>query len=165
MQDELNRILAQMPAHGGYATLSQKFLSRVRAALDEQGMNASRYQSLAARTLIDRPDAQYSDNDIMVVWNAIGLAGEAGEVAELVKKGIFHQHGLDKRKMYKELGDVLWYVAALCTKLDFDMGDIMQANIDKLRERYPDGYSSTASQERTDVRETTDASERNDRSA
>lgn len=53
-------------------------------------MNANEYQHLAGRTLIEKPDAQYSDNDIMIVWNAIGLAGEAGEVADLVKKGIFH---------------------------------------------------------------------------
>lgn len=114
-------------------------------------MNANEYQQQAARTLIAKPDAQYTDNDIMIIWNAIGLAGEAGEVAELVKKGIFHQHGLDKAKMFKEIGDVLWYVAAICTKLDFSMADIMQANIDKLRERYPEGYSSAASMTRVDV--------------
>lgn len=115
-------------------------------------MNANEYQVLAARTLIDRPDFTVTDEDIMIAWNAIGLAGEAGEISELIKKGIFHQHGLDKEKLYKELGDVLWYVAALCTKLDFDMGDIMQANIDKLRERYPDGYSVDASKARVDVK-------------
>lgn len=114
-------------------------------------MNANGYQKLASRTLIAKPDAQYSDNDIMIVWNAIGLTGEAGEVADLVKKGIFHQHGLDRRKMFKELGDVLWYVAALCTKLGFSMEDVMQANIDKLRERYPEGYSSADSMNRVDV--------------
>jgi NTP pyrophosphatase (non-canonical NTP hydrolase) len=115
-------------------------------------MNANEYQVLAGRTLIDRPDFEPTDEDIMIAWNAIGLAGEAGEISELVKKGIFHQHGLDKRKMFKELGDVLWYVAALCTKLGFSMEDIMQANIDKLRERYPDGYSADASKARVDVK-------------
>jgi NTP pyrophosphatase (non-canonical NTP hydrolase) len=109
------------------------------------------YQKLAARTLIDKPDAQYSDQDLMIIWNAVGLAGEAGEVADLVKKGIFHQHGLDKAKLFKELGDCLWYIAGMCTKMGWDMDDVMQANIDKLRERYPNGYSTNDSIKRIDV--------------
>ncbi len=114
-------------------------------------MNANEYQQLASRTLIERPDFHISDEDIMLVWNAIGLAGEAGEVAELVKKGVFHQHGVDTVKLKKELGDVLWYVAALCTKAGIDMGEVMQENIDKLKTRYPEGFSSAASQKRVDV--------------
>lgn len=114
-------------------------------------MNATEYQQLAARTLIDAPGFEIPNEDIMVVWNAIGLAGEAGEVAEHVKKGVFHQHGLDRDVLAKELGDVLWYVAALCTKTGLDMGEIMQANIDKLRKRYPNGYSSVDSQARVDA--------------
>jgi len=105
-------------------------------------MNANVYQELAARTLIDEPDSEYSPEQIMLVWNAIGLAGEAGEVAEHVKKGVFHQHGIDREKMIKELGDVMWYVAALCTKLDVELGDVMDRNIDKLLMRYPDGYNA-----------------------
>lgn len=61
------------------------------------------------------------------------------------------QHGVDHKQLHKELGDVLWCVAALCTKLGFDMGDIMAANIDKLKERYPDGYKSEDSERRADV--------------
>ena len=87
----------------------------------------------------------------MVIWNAIGLAGEAGEVCELVKKGIFHQHGLDREKLAKELGDCLWYIAALCTKTGLDMGEVMEENINKLKLRYPNGYSSDDSQKRVDV--------------
>jgi len=114
-------------------------------------MKASDYQKKAARTLIDAPDFEIPDNEIMLVWNAIGLAGEAGEVAELVKKGVFHRHGIDREKMVKELGDVMWYVAALCTKLDMDLGVIMEVNIRKLEERYPSGFSSQDSKRRVDV--------------
>lgn len=114
-------------------------------------MNASDYQYLASRTLIDKPDFEIADEDIMIVWNALGLAGEAGEVAETVKKGIFHQHGLDHEKLKKELGDVCWYIAALCTKLDLDLNEVMAANIEKLRVRYPDGYSSKDSINRVDM--------------
>ena len=114
-------------------------------------MKASDYQKKAARTLIDAPDFEIPDNEIMLVWNAIGLAGEAGEVAELVKKGVFHRHGIDREKMVKELGGVMWYVAALCTKLDMDLGVIMEVNIRKLEERYPSGFSSQDSKRRVDV--------------
>ena len=114
-------------------------------------MDANDYLKLAARTLIDRPDFVLPDGDIMVLWNALGLAGEAGEVAEVVKKGILHQHGLDRDRLKNELGDVLWYAAALCTRLGLDMGAVMQANIDKLRERYPDGFSAKDSQRRVDT--------------
>ena len=114
-------------------------------------MNASEYQQQAARTLIERPDFDIADRDIMLVWNAIGLAGEAGEVAEHIKKGVFHQHGVDRDKLAKEIGDVLWYAAAICTKIGIDLGDVMQANIDKLKLRYPAGYSSGDSKRRVDV--------------
>jgi NTP pyrophosphatase (non-canonical NTP hydrolase) len=113
-------------------------------------VNADDYQKQAARTLIDRPGFPIHADEIMVIWNAIGLAGEAGEVADLVKKGIFHQHGLDRAALVKELGDVLWYVAALCTKLGVSLDDVMQLNIDKLRQRYPEGWSAEASRNRTE---------------
>jgi NTP pyrophosphatase (non-canonical NTP hydrolase) len=114
-------------------------------------MKASDYQQQAARTLIDQPGFEIPGNEIMVVWNALGLAGEAGEVAELVKKGVFHRHSIDRLKLEKELGDVLWYAAALCTSLGLDMGEIMQTNLEKLKVRYPNGYSATDSQQRVDV--------------
>lgn len=114
-------------------------------------MNASEYQLKAARTLIDAPGFDIPDNDMMLIWNAIGLAGEAGEVAELVKKGIFHQHGMDLVKLRKELGDVFWYAAAICTKAGFDMSEVMEENIRKLEARYPNGYASEDSKRRVDV--------------
>lgn len=103
------------------------------------------YQVLASRTLIDEPDFEISGLDNMIIWNAIGLAGEAGEVADLVKKGIYHQHGLDVEKVKKELGDVMWYVAAMCTKLNINLSEVCDANIQKLKARYPQGYSSERS--------------------
>ena len=112
---------------------------------------ADTYQQQAARTLIDKPDATYSDAEIMIVWTALGLAGEAGEGADTVKKAVFHQHGIDRDELIKELGDVLWYAAGLCTQLDIPMSDVMERNIDKLRKRYPDGYNSAASQVRADL--------------
>lgn len=114
-------------------------------------MQPNNYQTLAARTLIDAPDAEYTGSEIMLVWNALGLAGEAGEVADTIKKVVFHRHALDRDELIKELGDVLWYVAALCTKLDVSMSEVMERNIAKLMKRYPNGYSSADSKVRVDV--------------
>ncbi len=115
-------------------------------------MNSTDYQKQAARTLTDTPGFDLTNKDIMTVWNALGLAGEAGEVAEYVKKGIFHQHGIDKKTLKKELGDVLWYIAALCTTQNLDISAIMEENIEKLKLRYPNGYSPSDSKKRIDVK-------------
>jgi NTP pyrophosphatase (non-canonical NTP hydrolase) len=114
-------------------------------------MNGNEYQRLAGRTLIDGPDAEYTGAEIMLAWNALGLAGEAGEVADTIKKAVFHRHALDRDELIKELGDVLWYVAALCSKLDVPLSEVMERNIEKLKKRYPEGYSSDASKVRVDV--------------
>jgi NTP pyrophosphatase (non-canonical NTP hydrolase) len=119
------------------------------AARGEALMNADEYQELANRTLIDRPPFELTAGEVLIAWNALGLAGEAGEVADLVKKGIFHQHGIDRDAIKKELGDVLWYVSALCTRLGFSLEEVMEANIEKLKARYPDGYSAQASKHRS----------------
>ncbi len=108
-------------------------------------MDANEYQKLASRTLIDGPDAEYTSREIMLVWNALGLTGEAGEVADTIKKSVFHRHELDRDELIKELGDVMWYVAALCSKLHVPLNEVMERNIDKLKKRYPVGYSSEAS--------------------
>ena len=114
-------------------------------------MNASQYQTLAARTLIDRPDFVILDKDIMLIWNAVGLAGETGEIVEHVKKGVFHRHGVDHAILVKEIGDALWYLAALCTVMGVDMSTVMEQNIEKLNRRYPNGWSSADSIKRVDV--------------
>ena len=103
-------------------------------------MDADEYQRLAGRTSIEKPGFELGDKETMISWNALGLAGEAGEVADLIKKGIYHQQGLDHVKLKKELGDVLWYVAALSRDLGFSMSEIMEGNIAKLKARFPEGY-------------------------
>ena len=76
---------------------------------------------------------------------ALGLTGESGEVADIIKKHIFHGHPLDTNSLYKELGDVCWYIALLCHALKIDMSDILTWNISKLKKRYPQGFSNEAS--------------------
>lgn len=113
-------------------------------------MTPNEYQKLAARTLIDRPDAQYTDKQLMLVWCAVGLGGESGEVLEVVKKGVFHQHGVDEAKLRKEIGDAQWYLSAICTVMGWQLEGIMAENIAKLEARYPNGYNSDASKNRRD---------------
>lgn len=106
-------------------------------------MTANTYQELASRTLLGTPDFEITDAQVMISWNALGLAGEAGEVADLIKKQIYHQHGLDREALKKELGDVLWYVAALCSDFGLSLDEVMRANIEKLDARFPDGYDAS----------------------
>ena len=111
-------------------------------------ISASTYQNEAARTINDTPDAGI---DLVLVNMALGLAGEAGEIVELIKKGTFHGHTLDKAKLSNELGDLAWYLAGICTVLDLSYGEVLSANIEKLRQRYPQGFSTADSIERRDV--------------
>lgn len=83
--------------------------------------------------------------DLSAAVAALGLVGEAGEVSELVKKAVGHGHTLDRARLAEELGDVLWYLAALCAEYDLSLADVAQGNLDKLRRHYPDGFSSAAS--------------------
>jgi NTP pyrophosphatase (non-canonical NTP hydrolase) len=69
-----------------------------------------------------------------VEYTALGLCGEAGEYAEKVKKGI-RDGNFDREGASKELGDVLWYLAAAAAEIGCDLDDIAQANLDKLRSR------------------------------
>lgn len=80
----------------------------------------------------------------------LGLAGEAGEVADEIKKIVGHGKAMDKPKLLKELGDVLWYAASLADELGVRLADVAQANIDKLKARYPAGFSTAASVAKAD---------------
>lgn len=72
---------------------------------------------------------------------SMGLAGEAGEVIDLLKKHIFHNHTLDRDNLKKELGDTLWYLTGIATEYQFTLNEIMETNIEKLQKRYPNGFS------------------------
>lgn len=80
----------------------------------------------------------------------LGLTGESGEVSDLVKKGIFHEKGIDKDHLKKELGDVMWYIAMICDSVGFDLDDVMKTNIDKLIARYPDGFDTYKANHRSE---------------
>jgi NTP pyrophosphatase (non-canonical NTP hydrolase) len=72
---------------------------------------------------------------------ALGISGEAGEVADYIKKHLYQGHDLDKNYVKKELGDILWYVTSLTDILGLTLDEIMECNIDKLLKRYKNGFT------------------------
>ena len=68
----------------------------------------------------------------------------------MIKKWIFHERQLDIEHAKKELGDILWYIAMLCHSFGWQMNDILQMNIHKLKARYPDGFSVERSLHRSE---------------
>lgn len=110
-------------------------------------MDFDAYQKAASRTLpVDTDPAKGKTLNV----GALGLAGETGEVVELVKKHLFHDQPLDKEKVKKELGDVLWYLAATATGAGLKLAEVAEANVEKLRKRYPEGFSPEASVAKAD---------------
>lgn len=75
----------------------------------------------------------------------LGLCGEAGETSELLKHHIFHDEKLDKMKLAKELGDILWYVAAICQTTQIPMEACAALNLAKLEHRHGKAFSAAAS--------------------
>ena len=102
------------------------------------------YQLQALRTAKELPFEQN------LMHTALGLAGEAGEYADAVKKHLVYGKELDHENAREELGDILWFVALACDALSTDMATVAQANIDKLRKRYPEKYSDQLAGDRLD---------------
>lgn len=109
-------------------------------------VDLNQYQALAGRTArADWPDAKTRR---MIA--TLGLCGESGEFADLVKKIHGHGHPFEEDQLRKELGDVLWYVAEVCTAFGWDLGAIAYQNLCKLRSRYPDGFDAARSLNRAE---------------
>ena len=135
-------------------------------------MKANKYQKLAMRTndgkCTDRLAQKISGESILkydgkeqktvfepkaidvggIINASLGLSGETGELNDMIKKTIFHGHSIDLEKVKKEIGDIMWYVAMMCDSFGFEMEEVMQMNIDKLKARYPEGISEYDSQHR-----------------
>ena len=108
-------------------------------------MKINEYQELAMRTL--NPNLNKKD----VLINAVmGLCGESGEAIDLVKKHLAQGHEFDKEKFAKELGDIAWYLAEAAFAIDMTLEEIFQMNLDKLKKRYPEGFSKEDSIQRRD---------------
>ncbi|MBG9657924.1 nucleotide pyrophosphohydrolase [Cytobacillus firmus] len=111
-------------------------------------MTLNQFQELSKRT---QPVAKTTDDFKKNLSNyAMGLAGEAGEVIDALKKTIYHGHELDRMEVMKELGDVLHYISGLATMLDIELENVARANIVKLQKRYPNGFNKEDSINRTE---------------
>lgn len=99
-------------------------------------MTINEYQQLAMTTLnkdLDKKD--------ILINGVMGLCGESGEAIDIVKKWLAQGHELDEAKLISEIGDVAWYIAEIATALGVTLEDVLKGNIDKLKKRYPDGFS------------------------
>jgi len=95
------------------------------------------YQAEMRLTYQPAPD---TPNNLMIACHALGLVGESGEVADMLKKALLHGVAFERSELVKELGDVLWYVAAVAENYSITLEEVAQANASKLRARYPDGF-------------------------
>ena len=103
-------------------------------------MRINEYQEAAMATLnpaLDKKD--------VLINSVMGLCGESGEAIDIVKKWLMQGHELDKEHLIKELGDVAWYLAEAATALDVPLETVLQGNLDKLRQRFPNGFETEAS--------------------
>lgn len=99
-------------------------------------MNLSEYQKLTSRTAGN----QMGDPDKQIMNWGLGIAGEAGDVAGCIKKTVAHKN--DQLPGIREnIGDTMWYISEICNFYGWDLAEILEENIDKLRKRYPEGFS------------------------
>lgn len=116
-----------------------KYLEHLKQVAND-GITANDYQRAAMRTA-----GEYKSNYDKMRNAVYGLNGESGEVIDILKKHEFQGHDLDEDKIVDECGDVLWYAALLADAIGKPLGEIMQQNVEKLKKRYPDGFSKERS--------------------
>lgn len=110
----------------------------MKKMLEENNMTMDNYQKLAMRT----KSATQVPEEILL--NAVmGIAGEAGEVVDEMKKVYFQGHEFDVESIMFEVGDILWYIALMCEGLGCSMSEVAEMNIEKLKIRYPgEGFTT-----------------------
>ena len=102
-------------------------------------MHMNEYQKAAARTM---NPALYREQQ---AYHALhGMTGEVGEIHSLYQKA-YQGHIIENEHLKKELGDLLWFIAEYCTAMDWTLEEVAQMNIDKLKARYPEGFSEDKS--------------------
>ena len=98
-------------------------------------MTGNEYQKLAERT-IDYANMNQWDQECHALH---GMVGEIGEIHSIYQKE-YQGHKADEEHLKKEVGDLLWFIAEYCTANGWNLEDVMQMNIDKLKARYPEGF-------------------------
>ena len=108
-------------------------------------MKFDEYQAAADRV----SGGHQTTPDMRVMTAGLGLAGESGEVCDILKKHFRHGHPLADEKLVEELGDVLWYIAEIASAYGWDLEAIALGNLAKLRRRYPNGFTQERSLHRS----------------
>lgn len=106
-------------------------------------MDVNEYQKLALKTL----NPNLSKKDILIN-GVMGLCGESGEAIDIVKKHLAQGHYLNKEHLIEELGDIAWYLAETAYALDISLEEVLKINIEKLKNRYPNGFDTQKSIDR-----------------
>ncbi len=104
-------------------------------------MDLKEYQKLCELTAkkFDNQESELSS------WG-LGVAGEAGDIASCIKKLLFHKNDSIKEGIKENIGDMLWYTSMICNSLGWDFEKILEENIKKLKERYPQGFTEKDAQ-------------------
>lgn len=132
-------------ADGMMSNFRQKTLAGPAFADLRDSLSVNDYQRLALRTL----NPELSEKDVLIN-GVMGLCGESGEAIDLVKKHLAQGHPLNREALAKELGDVAWYLAETAHAIGYDLETILTMNIEKLRARYPGGFDTAASLNRSE---------------
>ena len=103
-------------------------------------MNGQQYRKEIERTM----NHELSEEKKLSML-AMGIAGEAGEIVDSMKKVLYHGHKLDRADLVKELGDLEWYVTHLKKHFSITDEEVREQNVRKLRKRYANGFSEEAS--------------------
>ncbi len=107
-------------------------------------MTGNAYQKLAARTI--NQSLTFGEQKIHALH---GMVGEIGEIHSIYQK-MYQGHAFEVDHVKKEFGDLLWFIAEYCTAKGWSLDDIMRMNIDKLKERYPEGFEEDKSLHRAE---------------
>ena len=108
------------------------FGSGLKSEWGRTKLDFNEYQNAAIRTLYG--------NEQVLTNCALGLAGESGQVVDLVKNYTFRSRKLDRKELIHEMGDVLWYLSQIAEWADIPFEEVAKANIEELNQRYPTGF-------------------------
>lgn len=110
------------------------------------------FEQFRKEVLRNRPDFSTSSPSNKLSMAGLGMTGEAGEVADIIKKILHHDQPLEplRDKLIKEMGDVYWYLEFLGATLGIDTEKVLEINVTKLRTRHPNGWSPESQQAKKD---------------
>lgn len=117
------------------------YCEHLKEAIRGNHLRADDYQRAALRTAqIDK-----LSRDELLLNGLMGMCGEAGECMDILKKARFQGHELDRKAVMEEIGDCAWYIAVASHALGYTLSDVLSANVEKLKTRYPDGFDKARS--------------------